>query len=126
MPDPFLAILSHSPSEAAWFSSSQASQASREAKGMIGRSLVVMTSPFDDRCRCITSTAEGAGESGLYPFLVVCAARPCRESTGLAAHSQVEPAYLGCSIAVSCGSAMHRTRQGARFADLERVSENSD
>jgi hypothetical protein len=52
MPDPFLAILSHSPSDVACCSSSQASHAAREANGMIGRSgLVVMASPFDERCR---------------------------------------------------------------------------
>src|SRR5829696_7832097 len=50
MPEPFLAILSHSPSEPAWCSSSHASQPSREANEMIGRSgLAVTRSPFNIR-----------------------------------------------------------------------------
>src|SRR5919112_709913 len=50
MPEPFLATLSHSPSEVACRSSRKASHAPREAKGTIGRSgLAVMASPFDDR-----------------------------------------------------------------------------
>ncbi len=66
MPDPFLAILSHSPPDVAWCSSSQAFHASREANGMIGKSvLVVMASPFYYRCLQATRTAEGPGESGL-------------------------------------------------------------
>src|SRR5829696_2171320 len=50
MPEPFLAIFSHSPSESAWCSSSQASHPSREANEMIGRSgLAVIRAPFNTR-----------------------------------------------------------------------------
>jgi hypothetical protein len=51
MLDPFLAILSHSPLESAWCFASQASHASREANGMIGRSgLAVIACPLDNWC----------------------------------------------------------------------------
>ena len=57
MPERFLAILSHSPSDAVCCPSIQASQASREANGTIGRSgLAVMGSPFDTRHRCTTTS----------------------------------------------------------------------
>ena len=69
MPEPFLAILSHSSFAVSWCFSSQASYASREANGIIGRSgLVVMTSPFDYRCRC----AAGSG-CPLPKVAVACA-----------------------------------------------------
>src|SRR5215212_8006801 len=47
MPEPFLAILSHSPSDFLCRSSSHAAHASRDANGTMGRSgLVVIASPF--------------------------------------------------------------------------------
>jgi hypothetical protein len=57
MPELFLANFSHSPSDIVECRpSSQDSHASREANETIGRSgLLVMASPFDDRCRCATS-----------------------------------------------------------------------
>jgi hypothetical protein len=49
IPEPFLAILSHSPSEVVCRPSRKAFHASREANETIGRSgLGVMTSPFDE------------------------------------------------------------------------------
>jgi hypothetical protein len=51
MPEPFLAILSQSLSEAACSSSSQVFHALRETNGTIGRSgLAVTATPFDGRC----------------------------------------------------------------------------
>ena len=50
MPEPFLANLSRSPSDVAWFSSSQASHPSRDENGMIGNSgLAAMGSPVRGR-----------------------------------------------------------------------------
>lgn len=48
MPEAFFAILIHNPFEAAWFSSSHASHAPREANGKIGSSdFAVKVSPLD-------------------------------------------------------------------------------
>jgi hypothetical protein len=52
MPEPFFAILSHSPSDVAPCPWRKSSQAPREANGTIGRSgFLAMAYPFVDRFR---------------------------------------------------------------------------
>src|SRR5215212_1192487 len=95
MPEPFLAILTHSPSEVACRSSRKASHASREAKGKIGRSgLAAMASPSDDRCRRATKRRSVSSERPI-PSLAVGPERPCQQFTRLFADSQVASAPFG-------------------------------
>jgi len=52
MPEPFFAILSHSPSDVSPRAWRKASHAPREANGTIGRSgFLAMAYPFVDRCK---------------------------------------------------------------------------
>src|SRR5215208_5498507 len=95
MPDPFLAILTHSPSEVACRSSRKASHASREAKGKIGRSgLAAMASPSHARCRRATKRRSVSSERPI-PSLAVGPERPCLQFTRLFADSQVASAPFG-------------------------------
>src|SRR5215217_553996 len=95
MPDPFLAILTHSPSEVACRSSRKASHASREAKGKIGRSgLAAMASPPHARCRRATKRRSVSSERPI-PSLAVGPERPCQQFTRLFADSQVASAPFG-------------------------------
>src|SRR5215212_2226002 len=80
MPEFFFANFTHSPSEVAWCSSSQASHAPRDANGMTGRSdLAVIASPFRVPARATCRVADTA--------------RLCLKSTGPYRSFQVEPRF---------------------------------
>ena len=66
IPEPFLAILSHSPSDVACCPSRKAYHASREANGTIGKSdLVVMACPsYGLFSLAVVATRRGAGLGG--------------------------------------------------------------
>src|SRR5919112_51838 len=102
MADPFLAILSHTPSDVAWCSSSHVAHASREANGMIDNSgLVTIASPFGARC----------------------AARPYRKFTGLAPRSQVGPRVWLCCRKLRLACESRTPRRG--LLGKRRTSQNS-
>ena len=119
MLDPFLAILSHSPSEVVWCSSSHVSHALREANGIIGRSdfLVVMASPF----RLLVPLrgekhAEVLGESGSSPSSLLAVQDHAKSLRGLPLVPKVNLHIVG-SIAVSCGRLIPYALRGEYCVD---------
>src|SRR3712207_6990177 len=106
IPDPFFAILSHSPSEVVWCFSSHVSHTSREVNGIVGSSgfLVDMASPFR---LPVLLRGVNCGESRrdrLVALLVISAGKPCQKFTRLADRksTRLNSSHANISYAVFC------------------------